>query len=248
MGQGGFTLVELLLAVTMMSLLLALAYGGMRAATRASDSGQAQLEQTGRLRITHQFLRKQFNLMLPLPFMAETESADLDVRRVFSGTPEWVQFVGPMPGYLGSGGLQVQLLAVEPGEDGLALTYRHAVLEDFVQENLFLRDPVILLDGLRSVHFEFLAPAEDSMASPNPANAIEAGTEPGEWVGDWTLSHVLPLVVRMDIDFGEDAKVSWPPLLASPRLDPLAIGGAGADENYGDIIREMIQRRGDAQQ
>ena len=37
-GQTGFTLVELLLAVTLMSILLGLAYGGLRAATRASNS------------------------------------------------------------------------------------------------------------------------------------------------------------------------------------------------------------------
>ena len=32
----GFTLVELLLAMTLMSMLLALAYGGLRASTRAT--------------------------------------------------------------------------------------------------------------------------------------------------------------------------------------------------------------------
>ena len=64
----GFTLVELLLAVTLMATLLALAYSGLRAATAASERGQQMLEQSGRLRITHQFIRRQFNLMLPLAF------------------------------------------------------------------------------------------------------------------------------------------------------------------------------------
>ena len=65
-GSRGFTLVELLLALTLMSMLLALAYGGLRAATRAADRGQTILEHSSRIRMAHQFVHKQLNQMLPL--------------------------------------------------------------------------------------------------------------------------------------------------------------------------------------
>ncbi len=67
----GFTLVELLLALTLMSMLLALAYGGLRAATRATDRGQTILEDSSRIRMAHQFVRKQLNQVLPLAFAQE---------------------------------------------------------------------------------------------------------------------------------------------------------------------------------
>ena len=60
----GFTLVELLLAITLMSMLLALAYGGLRASARATDRGQVILEESGRIRMAHQFVRKQLNQMV----------------------------------------------------------------------------------------------------------------------------------------------------------------------------------------
>ena len=116
MKSKGFTLVELLLAITLMSMLLALAYGGLRASTRATDRGQVILEESGRVRMAHQFVRKQLNQMVPLVFM---ESEDLDiqeVRTVFEGTSEGIRFVGPMPGYLGFGGPQVQELLLVPGD------------------------------------------------------------------------------------------------------------------------------------
>jgi prepilin-type N-terminal cleavage/methylation domain-containing protein len=47
----GFTLVELLLAISLMSMLLALAYGGLRASTRATERGQVILEESGRIRM-----------------------------------------------------------------------------------------------------------------------------------------------------------------------------------------------------
>ncbi|KAA9130771.1 prepilin-type N-terminal cleavage/methylation domain-containing protein [Marinihelvus fidelis] len=245
----GFTLVELLLAITMMSLLLALAYGGMRAATRATESGQAQLEESSRLRITHQFIRRQFSLMLPLPYMVEADGPDEELRQVMTGTPESIQFVGPMPGYLGTGGPQVQYIELEPGENGMALTFRHAVLENFEPDNLFLRDPVVLLDGLESVHFEYLEPAEAvgvraNLRDNESAADLAEGEVAGQWVADWQMIDTLPLLVRMDVVYADGAKVSWPTLYASPRLDPLAVGGAESRQDYQDIIRDMIRRRG----
>ncbi len=243
--QAGFTLVELLLAVTLISLLLGLAYGGMRAATRASESGQAQLEQSGRLRITHQFLRRQLNLMLPLAYESEGEDEDDGYRRMFTGSAESIQFVGPMPGYLGTGGPQVQYLEVAQGENGLALTFRHALLENFKPDDLFVRDPVVLLDGLASVNFEFLEPAEDLGVRPaNPVAAQDVNNEmPGEWVTEWALEDQIPLVVRLDIAYADGSKVSWPTLYAAPRLDPAALGGANMDQDYGKAIRDLIRRQ-----
>ena len=43
----GFTLVELLLAITLMSILLALTYSGLRAASRSSERGEALLAAGG---------------------------------------------------------------------------------------------------------------------------------------------------------------------------------------------------------
>ena len=94
--QSGFTLVELLLAVTLMAMLLGLAYGGLRAATRASDSGQEQLEDTLNLRVTHQFVRRQLNQMQPLAFDATGETPQ--DRVVFSGDSSHIRFFAPMPG------------------------------------------------------------------------------------------------------------------------------------------------------
>ena len=74
--QSGFTLVELLLAITLMAMLLSLAYGGLKAATRASANGQALLEESGKVRITHQFIRRQLNQMQPLPFDIADDADD----------------------------------------------------------------------------------------------------------------------------------------------------------------------------
>jgi general secretion pathway protein J len=230
--QSGFTLVELLLAITLMGLLLALAYGGLRAAWKASESGQAMLEQSGKLRITHQFIRKQLNLMLPLSF-ATGEDANQQ-RIVFEGNPGQVTFVGPMPGYLARGGPQVQILRFIDGREGLELQFLHAPLQDFQPESLDDVEPVVLLEGLDGGAFEFLELDEQGL--------------PVGWVTDWATPAMLPAAVHLDLQFPEDYTVHWPELVASARLDAMAVGGYGGSSGtatYSQRIQDMIRRSGD---
>lgn len=227
----GFTLVELLLAVTLMSILLALAYGGFRAATQASQRGQVLLEEAGRLRITHQFLRRQLNQMLPLEFRLGDSEEELPV--MFLGDANRIQFVAPMPGYLGAGGPQVQVLELVEENGGLTMLFRHALYDGFAPEALYENDPVVLLEGLEYAQFEFLTRDEQGFAA--------------EWTTFWEDVSLLPLAVRLDADFGERAQVTWPVLTTQVRVDPMAVQpGGGQQRDYGQTIRDLI--RGDGSQ
>jgi len=233
MKSKGFTLVELLLAITLMSMLLALAYGGLRASTRATDRGQVILEESGRVRMAHQFVRKQLNQMVPLVFM---ESEDLDiqeVRTVFEGTSEGIRFVGPMPGYLGFGGPQVQELLLVPGDKGLSLVLSHALLQGFAEENLYVRPPIVLLERIQRASFQFLG--------------LDEQGELAGWTGVWDFPDTLPVAIALEIEFDEDVFTTWPLLYASVRIDASALnelaGEAGLNQDYGSAIRNMMNKR-----
>ncbi|MGB5292874.1 MAG: prepilin-type N-terminal cleavage/methylation domain-containing protein, partial [Lysobacterales bacterium] len=147
--SAGFTLVELLLAITLMSILLGLTYTGLSAATRSSQRGELLLAAGGELRSSHQFIRRQLNQMLPLSF-AETDDT-LPQRIVFEGDARHIKFVAPMPGYLGAGGPQVQLVEVVDGDDGeMHIQFSHALLQGFTEDRLYDREPVVLLTGVSS--------------------------------------------------------------------------------------------------
>lgn len=224
--QSGFTLVELLLAITLMGLLLALAYGGLRAGWKASDSGQHMLEQSGKLRITHQFIRKQFNLMLPLAFEATDDNGG--ERIVFEGGAGQVAFVGPMPGYLARGGPQVQVMQFVDGPQGLELQFLHAPLQNFERDVLNDVEPVVLLEGLGSASFEYLELDEEGL--------------PKGWVTDWATPSILPASVRLNLQFPENYSVRWPELVATARLDPTVVSlGTTGSETYAQRIQDMIR-------
>jgi general secretion pathway protein J len=229
-GRGGFTLVELLLALSLMSMLLALAYGGLRASTRAADRGQTILQDSGRIRMAHQFVRKQLNQMMPLVF---AESEDRTERSVFLGSADRIRFVAPMPGYLGFGGPQVQELAIVQGDDSLELVLSHALLQGFEEELLFERLPISLLDKIEHAQFSFLGRDENG--------------ELMGWTTSWTETATLPESVALEVEFVEDVYIRWPLLTASVRVDESALselaGAQSADPAYGATIRDLINQR-----
>lgn len=224
----GFTLVELLLAITLMSILLGLTYTGLRAATRSSERGEILLAAGGELRASHQFIRRQLNQMLPLPFALE--GGNDEIRVVFEGDAAHIQYVAPMPGYLGTGGPQVQLIELANGDDGdVIIQFSHALLQGFEQSLLFERDPVILLEGVESAGFEFLGRDEEG--------------ELTGWSSSWEEMDKLPAAVRLDVVFTEDLNLHWPDLLASVKVDEQSIiGGAGqaGSETYKRAIQDLI--------
>lgn len=207
--HGGFTLVELLLALTLLSMLLALAYGGLRASTKAADKGQTILEDSGRIRMGHQFVRRQLSQMMPLVF---SENEDQTERKVFEGNSQSIRFVAPMPGYLGFGGPQVQELAFVRGEKGLDLVFSHALLQDFEESHLYERPPILLIDNIKSGEFAFLGLDDFGELTP--------------WLGQWEEPEYLPESVSLAIEFNEEVYIGWPLLMASVRVDSEAYASA----------------------
>jgi general secretion pathway protein J len=221
----GFTLVELLLAITLMSILLGLTYTGLRAAARSSERGEKMLAAGGEMRASHQFVRRQLNQMLPLSF-AVTDDINA-LRIIFVGDANHIQYVAPMPGYLGSGGPQVQLLELASDNQGNVLQFSHALLQGYEDGNLFARDPVILLENVKSAGFEFLGLDEEG--------------EVAGWVSSWDQPEVLPLAVRLNLEFSGELQMRWPELVAGVRIDESAIQGGAGRVSYERTIRDLMR-------
>lgn len=210
-------------------MLLALAYGGLRASTRATDKGQKVLEDSGRIRMAHQFVRKQINQMAPLAFQDE----ELGERTVFVGDSKKIRYVAPMPGYLGFGGPQVQELSIVSGDNGDALVLSHALLQGFEEQNLYVRAPILLIENIKFAEFSFLGRDETGELSG--------------WVNQWTDPALLPESVALDIEFTEDVYIKWPQLTASVRVDASALAelvtGESDEPNMSRAIRDLIEKR-----
>ncbi|MCB1554466.1 MAG: prepilin-type N-terminal cleavage/methylation domain-containing protein [Xanthomonadales bacterium] len=193
--QSGFTLLEILLSVSLLALLVGLAYGSIRVATKASTSGERLIERTEEMRTVQQFMRRQISQMMSAPFDYVVDDGG---EKRFEGSEDAIQFVAPMPGYLSHGGPHVQRLEIVRGDRGRQLQFRFAQLNGWDPEAGFPDDaePVVLIDGIRDGGFSF--------------RRLDENGELDDWENEWEMPVELPVMLRLELDFDDDDPRHWP--------------------------------------
>jgi general secretion pathway protein J len=212
-GVAGFTLIELLLATGLVAMIMLMAYSGLEASIKLADSGDEYIERSSRVRITHEFLRRQLSRMMPLSIAVE-EGRNYS----FVGDAERLMWVGPMPGYLGRGGPYVQELYLERAGDGGVLNYRFAMLNGYEPGDLEEQEPVALVEQIDRASFQF--------------KSVDTSGRVTAWNSDWDnkAGIPLPLMVRVDIKMRPEARMDIPSLV-TPVIVDMNVGRPGVRFN-----------------
>ena len=196
----GFTLVEILVAVTLLGLLMAALFGGVQLGVRAWEASEERLDESSRLATVQGFLRER----LAQAYLLDNLAPRADARPAFAGEPDRLSFVTLMPEHLG-GGFQRMVLAVTTADEGsdLALTWWPAELDDAAVNPDILRSRVLLADvaELRLAYFGSVG------RDQTPA-----------WHEVWQQP-VLPQLVRVQLRFRDQDVRSWPDLIVRPMID-----------------------------
>jgi general secretion pathway protein J len=193
----GFTLIEVLLATTLLAAGLALAFATLRAATATATRGEAIAQRSERMRAVEGFLRRRLGATQPIAYALDQ---DTGLASRFNGDEQHMRFVADLPDYLGRGGPYLHDLAVERDGDGVRLTLAlQMVLAGQAIEETRPRPPEILADGLRAVRFRY--------------RALDADNQLGEWQDKWETGEALPL--QVEISLRDAAGRDWPPLLVA---------------------------------
>jgi general secretion pathway protein J len=213
----GFTLLEVVLTLGLLSLALALALGALRGATQATGRAEAAAQRDERLRAVQSLLRRQVGAALPIAMAIDPATGEMTLWR---GEGDRIEFVSAMPGYLSRGGPYVQTLEIVSGPDGQRLQFQHRMLTPDGPLDPE-REPVVLLDGIAQARFEF--------------RTLEENGRAGRWTDEWDLPATLPPLVRLKVSFNDESR-RWPELVMAPRLatpmapppvEPLALPETG---------------------
>ena len=66
------------------------------------------------------------------------------------------------------------------------------------------------------------------------------------WTTYWDQQDILPVAVRLDLEFSEGLNLHWPDLAAGVRVDEQALQGVAgnrAQPNYEQSIKDLIKRK-----
>ena len=116
-GQAGFTLLELLVALTLLGLVMAVLFGELRFATRAWDATDAKLDRNGELLSVHTFVRQRFQQIHVTQPNRRRDGED-SAAAAFRGNSRSMAFLGTMPAHISEGGFYEISLSSQFGQDG----------------------------------------------------------------------------------------------------------------------------------
>jgi general secretion pathway protein J len=214
--QQGFTLLEIILVLVLLSLLLAAGFGGIAASVRGMRSGEAAIERVDKVRTTQEFLRHQISRILPFAYNQAQAQAQVQVinvnqgrlqKELFDGRSNFMRFVAPMPGYLSHGGAYVQTLEFLRGDDGLQLVFTSTLLNGFSMDKYGSKevDTVVLLDHVREGKFSY--------------RGLDQQGQLMEWTSSWPDTSVTPLMVGIDLTLASGGQIQWPSMAIPLMMD-----------------------------
>ena len=204
----GFTLVELLVALTLLGLLSVVLFGGLRFGTRAWEAGNARVERLAEVQAVQGVLRRRIAQAV-LPEDAGAKSAFSDGPAAFSGAEDSLRFVALVPSRFGVGGFYLFELSVVDDGDGARLElawrlFRPDQPGDLDQPAPGLGGRRVLIEGIEAAKFGYYG-------------AARAGAE-AEWRERWDGAGGLPALIALEVAFPAGDPRSWPELVVAPRM------------------------------
>ncbi|MFP3945092.1 MAG: prepilin-type N-terminal cleavage/methylation domain-containing protein [Alphaproteobacteria bacterium] len=206
--RAGFTLLEMLVAITLLALIALVLTGALGFGARVWETGERGSERTRVVavqRLLFQWLQQAEQMRMP-------GEDDAPLRGVFEGNPLAVRLIGVQPGIGLPGGYYLSEVYLRESEDGGALVLRRRFVQP-VEDGLVDAAPDentgeerVLLDNVAAVDFAYFG---RETAASDPA-----------WLESWGGRLDLPALVRIRLRFEEGDGRDWPELIV-----PLAMAG-----------------------
>ena len=197
----GFTLMELVVALTLLALMSTVLFGVLGFAGRSWEGGEAKAEAVAAMRLSEGFLRGQLESSHPLRMRKMAQFPLL-----FTGTQEELRYAAPLPSRVSGGGIWYYRLAVQQEGERSRLVLERMIpdvdagaLPEFAEA-----ERSILAEDIKALRIEYFGRDQGAALAMAPT-----------WRDRWDDPNRMPLMLRIEVLPAKAAP--WPVLFVTPR-------------------------------
>lgn len=199
--EAGFSLVELLVSLVLLSMVAALLASGLSLGQRVWQQSEERAQASRAMFDAQTALRRLLDNMQPLR-VGSQDSRTIE----FRGSPDELDGIVPLPPHIGLGGLYRLHLFRNRSARRLDLTF-HAYERGMEKGKADdAADLTTLANDIDGMEFRYFGKAR--------------GEETANWRNEWQGQEELPALISIKIT-GPKTGVIWPELLIAPRVKPV---------------------------
>lgn len=203
----GFTLIEVIIAMTLLGLIMGMVAGALQLGSKSWDSGERLANHLEDMRLVHRFLSRQLgqSVLALKPKKAIGDQASMNEENrpavlAFEGTADHLYFVGLKPAHAGLDGLYHYLLHRASHGDGqlvtqYALFNPDSAVAEMPEANE--DNTVVLVEGVEALEWSYFGTqttAADAMGDNNTPDKADKAA----WYTEWDSTQKnLPERVRL---------------------------------------------------
>lgn len=201
--RNGFTLLEVMLAMSLLSVMVVLLFASLRIAAQSWDAGENKITQVNEKAVVYHFFKRHLDTVLPL----WDEFSDDERRFSFSGDRDKIEFVSVFPASAGRKGLHIFEVGPDRRDKDVIIVkltpfYPTADNEAWEPEEVVLLEHV---DGFEIAYYE-------------------QNQDDGVWLDEWRDKELLPKLVKIKILLQDESY--WPEMVFAPKLSELQSAGS----------------------
>ena len=205
--EHGFTLLELMVTLGLLSLIVAAIMGGLGTSRRVWQL-RGDLEQVSALGAARSLLAARLEDAMPV-LQHSAKGVQL---AALQGEPDRLRFAAPLVHGLSGGGLVQQTLRLTPPD---ARGQRNLIIEETAASGVSDAgvsaappQQAVLVENVAGLSFRYLG--------PDPAHAAPT------WSADWRRNTALPRLIGLSITFPPGDARQWPELILAPQIGAAA--------------------------
>ena len=196
-GQG-FTLIEVLIAMTLFSMMMMLLFGSLKICADSWEKGESKITDVNELAVVYNFFHQHLSLAQPLwnDFSSETKTFS------FQGKAHSLQFVSAMPASAGRSGLQLFSVDLQSENNNPYINVMLTPFFPLAEGVAWHKEEEILINHVSDftlAHF-----------------GSDDGINLGRWQDEWLGKNVLPRLVKINITLDND--IIYPEMIIELKL------------------------------
>ena len=179
----GFTLIEILISMVLLSMTLLLLFSSLYTANKYWQMGERTIEKNEETRLVGHFIRRLIIQAVPILWVENGEK-----RLLFQGKQDELRFVSTLPAHRGGGGLHNLMLKVVTTDSKRQLGLTHSLLDPDIEpfsEIINKEDFIVIANDIDTIKLSYFGKTQDD--------------EDTRWFEEWDSDAYLPQLVRLHI-------------------------------------------------